>query len=135
MTRSALRATWVAAVLAMAAIFVGGVAFELQARAERPATPPGAKALRVGDAVRVHGRVLPGSSRYEGTRACVHRFALDTGKGQVAVEYPGCDFPEGFHRQRHLEVIVTGTRRGDALAAALVEPQLGGCCGGPHCYP
>ncbi len=123
------------AILALAVVFVGGTLSELGARAERPAVPAGAKPLRLGDAVRLRGLVVPGTSRYEGVRACTHRFALDAGKRRVEVDYPGCDFPEGFHRQGHLEVIVTGRRADDRFAAALVEPQLGGCCGGPHCYP
>lgn len=131
-----LRALLIGAVLLMAAFLIAGSVAELSASAQRPPPAFGAKALHGGDVVRIRGRVVPRTSRYEGDgAACTHRFALDTDKSRFDVEYPACWFPEGFHRQTHLEVIVTGRRRGEALAAAQVEPQLGGCCGGPHCYP
>lgn len=128
------------AVLAVA-VLTGAVALALWALA------PGSRVLSRRESprlkadgptglTRVLGRVVPGTSRFEpSNETCTHRFAVESPKaGRFEVEVPFCGFPTEFHDASSLDVLVEGAQAGDRLLATRVEPQIGGCCGGPHCY-
>lgn len=117
-------------------VLLGSAPTEPDERYVVPAPEPLRAKPDASGSVLVEGRVLPGTSRYEGERTeCEHRLRLETDKGRVFdVSSPGCIFPPQFHDATGLQVRAEGRLAASRIDDATLEPQIGGCCGGPHCY-